>query len=90
MPRKMTTIDEAANAADWYQKMALAMRARDNCLNAITRWQGKLAEAEQHIADLAGQVSGEQFSVAAANAAPQQVLTGVPGGVDPDWSDSAE
>lgn len=84
MPRKMTTIDEAANAADWYQKMALAMRARDNCLNAIARWQGKLAEAEQHIADLAGQVVPDQYKIAAAATVKEPV------GVDPSWSESAE
>lgn len=84
MPRKMTTIDEAANAADWYQKMALAMRARDNCLNAIARWQGKLAEAEQHIADLAAQVVPDQYKIAAAARVQE------PGGVDPSWSESAE
>lgn len=81
-----TTIDEAAKAADWYQQMAVAMRQRDNCLAAIERWKGKLAEAEQHIADLARQINPEEFSVAAAIAAPQKVLTGV----DPSWSDSAE
>ncbi len=80
----MTTIDEAAKAADWYQKMALAMRARDNCLNAIVRWQGKLAEAEAHIADLAGQVGDDQHKV------PVAAVTQGPGPVDPNWADSAE
>ena len=80
----MTTIDEATKAADWYQKMALAMRARDNCLNAITRWQGKLAEAEQHIADLAGQVVPDQYKIAAA------AVVRDPAGVDPSWGESAK
>lgn len=91
MPRKMTTIDEAANAADWYQKMALAMRARDNCLNAIARWQGKLAEAEQHIADLAGQVQGEPEQRAAIGVlVGTEPTSDTAGGLDPNYADSAE
>ena len=82
-----STIDEATNAADWYQKMALAMRARDNCLNAIARWQGKLIEAEQHIADLAGQVGDDQRKALL----PSQAPAPDPGqGLDPDWAESAE
>lgn len=87
MPRKMSTIDEAAKAADWYQQMAVAMRERDKCLAAIDRWKGKLLEAEQHITDLAGQVGmdlktpGPDLQAAPAD----QAL-----GVDPAWSESAE
>lgn len=77
-----TTIDEAAKAADWYQQMAVAMRQRDNCLAAIERWKDKLAEAEQHIADLAGQVGVDlEKEPEAVEAAPP---------VDPNWSESAE
>jgi uncharacterized protein YeaC (DUF1315 family) len=76
MPRKMTTsIDQAAQAADWYQQMAVAMRQRDTCLNAIARWQGKLAEAEARIAEIAAQ---------------NRPADAEPPAVDPDWSDSAE
>lgn len=88
----MTTIDEAAKAADWYQKMAVAMRERDKCLAAIDRWRSKLYEAEAVIRDLAAQVQGEPEQQAAisllvgAKPAPADAA----GGLDPDYADSAE
>jgi len=83
----MSTIDEAAKAADWYQQMAVAMRQRDNCLAAIERWKGKLLEAEEHIADLAGQV-GMDLKAPGSDLKP--ALTDPGQGVDPNWSESAE
>jgi hypothetical protein len=73
-----TSIDQAAHAADWYRQMALAMRQRDVCLNAITRWQDKLAEAEARIAEIAAQNR------------PDKPAEAAPPAVDPNWSDSAE
>lgn len=35
--------------ATWYESMASAMKARERCLTAITKWQGLLAEAEAEI-----------------------------------------
>lgn len=88
----MSTIDEAAKAADWYQKMAVAMRERDKCLAAIDRWRGKLYEAEAVIRDLAAQVQGEPEQQAAigllVGAEPTSADTA--GGLDPDYADSAE
>ena len=83
----MSTIDQAANAANWYQNMAVAMRERDKCLAAIERWQVKLAEAEEHIRVLASQVDNDQHKAALPSgepaADPEQ-------GVDPTWAESAE
>jgi hypothetical protein len=88
MPRKMSTIDEAAKAADWYQKMAVAMRERDKCLAAIDRWRTKLGEAEEHIRVLAAQVDNDQKAPGLPPGEPAPVDPGQ--GVDPDWSESAE
>jgi hypothetical protein len=85
---KVSTIDEAAKAADWYQKMAVAMRERDKCLAAIGRWQEKLAEAEEHIRVLAGQVGDDQHKAVLPPTDPAPVDPGQ--GVDPNWSESAE
>jgi len=82
----MSTIDQAANAANWYQNMAVAMRERDKCLAAIERWQTKLAEAEEHIRVLASQVDSDHKAPPAAEPAP----TDLGQGVDPDWAESAE
>lgn len=38
--------------AEWYSQMAEAMKAREKCLNAITRWQENLAAAEDLIQKL--------------------------------------
>lgn len=84
----MTTIDEATKAADWYQNMAVAMRERDKCLAAIERWRAKLAEAEEHIRVLAGQVGDDQHKAALPPGEPTSADTGQ--GVDPGWSESAE
>jgi hypothetical protein len=35
--------------AEWYDKMAAAMRKREKCLNGIARWQADLAGAEAEI-----------------------------------------
>jgi hypothetical protein len=84
----MSTIDQAAKAANWYQNMAVAMRERDKCLAAIERWQTKLAEAEEHIRVLASQVGDDQQG--AALPAAESVPTNPEQGVDPNWSKSAE
>jgi hypothetical protein len=83
----MSTIDQAAKAANWYQNMAVAMRERDKCLAAIERWQAKLAEAEEHIRILASQVDNDHKApLPSGELAPAD-----PGqGVDPNWSESAE
>ena len=88
----MTTIDEAAKAADWYQKMAVAMRERDKCLAAIERWRGKLAEAEEHIKALAGQVQGDEEQQAAIAAVAEEgpAPADADQGLDPSYADSAE
>jgi uncharacterized protein YeaC (DUF1315 family) len=88
MPRKMSTIDQAAKAANWYQNMAVAMRERDKCLAAIERWQTKLAEAEEHIRVLASQVGDDQYKAALPPGEPAPADPGQ--GVDPNWSESAE
>lgn len=35
-----------------FDELAKAMKRRENCLNALTRWQTQLAEAEADIASL--------------------------------------
>ena len=35
--------------AQWYEAMASAMKKRERCINAISKWQGELAEAEAEI-----------------------------------------
>lgn len=37
---------------EFYNELAIAMKRREKCLNAIGRWQEDLASAEQEIADL--------------------------------------
>lgn len=83
----MSTIDEAAKAADWYQNMAVAMRERDKCLAAIERWREKLAEAEGNIKVLAAQVGDGQHEVTLTS---DSVPVDPGQGVDPAWSESAE
>jgi len=84
----MSTIDQAANAANWYQNMAVAMRERDKCLAAIERWQVKLAEAEEHIRVLASQVGDDEHKAALPPDEPAPTDLGQ--GVDPNWAESAE
>lgn len=63
--------------AEWYDKMAAAMRKREKCLNGIARWQADLAEAEAEIqalreSDVADDNPDVRLAVAVADWKVQQ------------------
>lgn len=49
-----------------FDDLAKAMKRRENCLNALTRWQAQLAEAEAAIASLGAAIANLGIAVAAA------------------------
>jgi len=69
--------------SNWYEEMGAAMRAREIALNGVKRWQLKVTEAEDRIAELALQ---QPDAGVTTKPAPATVTSGIAA----DYADSAE
>jgi hypothetical protein len=72
--------------SNWYEEMATAMRRREVAVNGVKRWETKVLEAEQAIAEL----SKTQPAVDAANIPAATFSAAAATGIPADYADSAE